>query len=318
MIQLKLSAAHKNRSLQITILLFFLLPILNFAQISYNNSGLFSPVNRLKFGNYLFADKDYLRASAEFKEYLKSFDDDTVRFKYSLCLFNVGKYEEASDNFKTLFFGNPFSEKARLYFYESYFFGKDYKDLRELVDNRNYKSTQYSKEIDRLNNISYLMDDSPASTRPRFALAKARRGRRGEPLPAMNSFLSVFNDSVQSSIAHFYYQKKNPKHKNPLTAAIFSAIIPGSGKIYTGEIGDGITAFITTALSAYLAYSNFQADHNFRGWLFTGLTAFFYAGNVYGSAASAQIYNARIRFNFENEVKIYFDERNYFLPKSDY
>ena len=295
---MKLSAAHKNRSLQIAVLLIFLMPILNFAQISNNNSSLFSPVNRLKFGNYLFADKDYLRASVEFKEYLKSFDDDTVRFKYSLCLFNIGKYEEASDNFKTLFYGNPFTEKARLYFYESYFFGKDYKDLRDLVDQQNYKSTQYSKEIERLNNISYLMDDSR--------------------LPEMNSFLSVFDDSVQSSIAKFYYQKKNPKHKNPVTAAIFSAIIPGSGKIYTGEIGDGITAFITTALSAYLAYSNFKADHNFRGWLFTGLTAFFYAGNVYGSAASAQIYNARIRFNFDKEVKIYFGERNYFLPNSDY
>ncbi len=295
---MKLSAAHKNGSLQIAVLLIFLLPILNFAQISYNNSNLFSPVNRLKFGNYLFADKDYLRASAEFKEYLKSFDDDTVRFKYSLCLFNIGKYEEASDNFKTLFYGNPFTEKARLYFYESYFFGKDYKDLRDLADNQNYKSVRYSKEIDRLKNISYLMDCSR--------------------LPEMNSFLSVFDDSVQSSIAKFYYQKKNPKHKNPITAAVFSAIIPGSGKIYTGEIGDGITAFITTALSAYLAYSNFKADHNFRGWLFTGLTAFFYAGNVYGSAASAQIYNARIRFNFDKEVKIYFGERNYFLPKSDY
>ena len=295
---MKLSAAHKNRSLQIAVLLVFLMPILNFAQISNNNSSLFSPVNRLKFGNYLFADKDYLRASAEFKEYLKSFDDDTVRFKYSLCLFNIGKYEEASDNFKTLFYGNPFTEKARLYFYESYFFGKDYKDLRDLADNQNYKSVRYSKEIDRLKNISYLMDCSR--------------------LPEMNSFLSVFDDSVQSSIAKFYYQKKNPKHKNPITAAVFSAIIPGSGKIYTGEIGDGITAFITTALSAYLAYSNFKADHNFRGWLFTGLTAFFYAGNVYGSAASAQIYNARIRFNFDKEVKIYFGERNYFLPKSDY
>lgn len=301
MIQVKLHSINKSfhkGSLRLTVILFFLLPILNFAQTSYSNSGLFSLANRLKFGNYLFADKDYLRASAEFKEYLKSFDDDTVRFKYSLCLFNIGKYQEAGDNFKTLFFGNPFSEKARLMFYESYFFRKDYQDLRDLADQQNYMSVQYSKEINWLKNISYLMDNSP--------------------LPEINSFLNTFDDSVQSHLAQFYYQKKNPKHKNPVTAAIFSAIIPGSGKLYTGEIGDGITAFITTALSAYLAYSNFKADHNFRGWLFTGLTAFFYAGNVYGSAASAQIYNARIRFNFENEVKIYFGERNYFLPKSDY
>lgn len=298
---MKVSAAYKlffKRSLPIFIVFLFFIPCLNFAQTLYSNAGLFSPLNQLKFGNYLFANKDYLRASAEFKEYLKSFDDDTVRYKYSLCLFNIGKYGEASDNFKTLFFGNPFSEKARLMFYESYFFQRDYQGLRNLADQQNYTSFQYSKEINRLKNISYLMDSSP--------------------LPDINSFLYAFNDSVQSRLTQFYYQKKNPKHKNPVSAAIFSAIIPGSGKIYTGEIGDGITAFITTALSAYLAYSNFRAGHNFRGWLFTGLATFFYAGNVYGSAASAQIYNARIRFNFENEVKIYFGERNYFLPENDY
>lgn len=301
MIPVKSHSSNKlyaNSNLLLAMFIILTLPVLTAAQSSFSNSGFFSPQNRLKFGNRLFADKDYLRASVEFKGYLKSFDDDTTRYKYSLCLFNIGKYDEASDNFRTLFFGNHFSEKARLMFFESYFFDKDYKDLRDLVDNQNYRSSQYSKEIDRLKNISYLMDDSS--------------------LPEMNSFLSVFDDSVQTDIARFYYMKKNPKHKSPVTAAIFSAIIPGSGKIYTGEIGDGITAFITTVLSAYLAYSNFKADHNFRGWLFTGLAGFFYAGNVYGSAASAQIYNARIRFNFDKEVKIYIGERNYFLPKGDF
>ena len=90
------------------------------------------------------------------------------------------------------------------------------------------------------------------------------------------------------------------------------------GKIYTGEIGDGITAFLSTAVSAYLAYSNFKNDHQFRGWLFTGLTAFFYTGNIYGSAVSAQTYNARIQINFEKEVKLFFEQRNYFLPRMDY
>ena len=287
-------------NLQSVIMLLLFLNSLStsFAQPSDNNSDLFLPANRLKFGNFLFSDKDYLRASVEYKEYLKNFDDDSVRYKYSMCLFNVGSYSEAEDNFKTLFFGTPFSDKAKLMFYESYFYQKDYEDLRDLANQSNYQSPKYSKVINRLKNISYLMDDTP--------------------LPGINSFLNAFDDSVQRKLTQFYFQKKNPKHKNALTAALFSAIIPGSGKIYTGEIGDGITAFITTALSAYLAYSNFKADHNFRGWLFTGLTAFFYSGNIYGSAVSAQIYNARIRFNFENEVKIYFEKRNYFIPSDNY
>ena len=103
-----------------------------------------------------------------------------------------------------------------------------------------------------------------------------------------------------------------------MTAAILSALIPGAGKIYTGEIGDGITSLIVTALTTCLAITNFKADHKFRGWLFSGLAAFFYAGNIYGSAASAQIYKARIQFNFDKDVKLFFEQRNYFLPKIDY
>jgi len=123
---------------------------------------------------------------------------------------------------------------------------------------------------------------------------------------------------VQSRLISFYQQKKFPQHKSPTTAAILSTFIPGAGKIYTGEIGDGITSLIATALTTYLAISNFKADHQFRGWLFTGVAAFFYVGNIYGSAASAQIYNARIQFSFDKEVKLFFEQRNYFLPKIDF
>ena len=97
-----------------------------------------------------------------------------------------------------------------------------------------------------------------------------------------------------------------------------SALIPGSGKIYAGEIGDGIIAAIATGLCGYLAYDNFKAKHNFRGWLFGGLSAFFYAGNIYGSAASAQIYNAGIQFDFVNDVKIYLNKKNYFTPEYEF
>jgi hypothetical protein len=88
--------------------------------------------------------------------------------------------------------------------------------------------------------------------------------------------------------------------------------------MYVGEWGDGITALLVTSLFAFLAYDNFQADHTTRAWIFTGLGAFFYAGNIYGSIASAQIFNASIEFEFNGGLNLFLEQKNYFLPEYDF
>ncbi len=297
-----LSNAQKSFSVKsnsyFILLIFLIIPLTtNNCQLTTDNN-YFSPYHRLKFGDYLFKEKDYLRAANEFKEYLKVSSNDTVQFKFANSLYKIGRFTEAADNFKGLFFSSSLSEEARLMFYESNFFKNDFKTFRQLTEQTNYQTLKYQDEIERLKSTTYFFDDAV--------------------LPNENVLLKHFPDSVQSQLFQFYYQKKFPQKKSLTTAALLSTLIPGAGKIYTGEIGDGITALITTALSAYLAYTNFKADHQFRAWLFTGLTAFFYGGSIYGSATSAQIYNTRIRFNFDSEVKLYFEQRDYFLPKIDF
>ena len=49
-----------------------------------------------------------------------------------------------------------------------------------------------------------------------------------------------------------------------------------------------------------------------------GFAAFFYTGNIYGSVAAAQIFNARIDFEFQNGLKIFLEQENYFLPEYDF
>jgi TM2 domain-containing membrane protein YozV len=278
-------------------IVFLAIPIANgYCQMTGNNDFLL-PGNRLQFGNFLYKDKDYLRAANEFKEYLKVNSSDTVQFRLSNSFLKIGRYTESADNFKGLFFSSTLSDQARLKFYEANFFQNDFNSFRILTERDLYISARYRKEIERLKFTTYFFDNVS--------------------LPSENKMIEPFPDSAQAQIAKFYFQKKFPPHKSETTAAILSALLPGAGKIYTGEIGDGITALVTTALSVYLAYTNFNSDHQFRGWLFTGLAAFFYSGNIYGSAASAQIYNARIRFDFDKEVRFYFEQRNYFLPQLD-
>lgn len=261
-------------------------------------NDFFSVKSRLEFGNYLYGEKDYLRALNEYKEFLKTDNNDTVRFKLAESFLRIGRYGEASGNFKSLFFSSSLTDEARLGFFKSLFLAKDFVNLRQYGNNENYTSGKFLHETERLNFISYFFDD--------------------KLLPDSNRFFSAFADSNRAEIKRFYYLKKNPDKKNPVTAALLSAAIPGLGKIYTGEIGDGITSLITTGLLVFLSANNFQHDHNFRGWLFAGFAALSYGGNIYGSAASAQIYNAGVKFNFDNEVKFFFEKRNYLLPNFDF
>lgn len=258
---------------------------------------LFSLPNRLKFANHLYAEKDYLRAIGEYKEVLKTADNDTVRFRFANSFLKIGRYDEAAQNFKTLFVGTKLENEAKLYFYQSLFFSKDFNAFHTNFDNSLYIPQKYSQAIDRLNSTTYFL------------------GKNN--LPTEASLVKPFEDSLQTKLIYFYQMMKNPPKKNPVTAALLSAAIPGAGKVYTGELTDGLIAFGATLLSGFLAVNNFQHNHQFRGWLFTGLTAFFYGGSIYGSASSAQIYNARLQFNLDSEINLFFEERNYFLPKID-
>jgi TM2 domain-containing membrane protein YozV len=134
---------------------------------------------------------------------------------------------------------------------------------------------------------------------------------------AKETFQNPFEGNQQDVISTFYDLKKDPPYKSTFIAGILSAIIPGSGKMYVGEWGDGITAFLITGLFAFLAYDNFKAHHNTRAWIFTGLGGFFYGGNIYGSVAAAQIFNAKVDFEFNDGLKLFLERENYFLPKYD-
>ncbi|MBU2492187.1 MAG: hypothetical protein KJ571_06135 [Bacteroidetes bacterium] len=269
-----------------------------FAFTNGQTNDIFSPQNRLKFGNSLFYQKDYLRAIGEFKSYLNSENNDTVKFKMAFALSQMGRHIEAEDNFKGLFFTPDLSEEAKLEYFKSNFFRNDSKMFLQLINNSPFIPEKYERNINQLKQISMLTEENS--------------------IPDTNEIKNLFSEIEKIELMKFYFRKVNPEMKSPETAAWLSAIIPGLGKIYAGEIGDGITSFLFTGVLSFLAYDNFKADHKFRAWLFTGLAAWFYGGNIYGSAAAAQNYNAGVKYGFDNDLKIYLNSKNYYLPEYEF
>lgn len=83
------------------------------------------------------------------------------------------------------------------------------------------------------------------------------------------------------------------KLKSPWLSGILSTIVPGTGKIYTGDWQDGLIAMALIGTSAWQSYRGFSKDgiKSPFGWLMGAVGAGFYAGNIYGSIKSANKYN---------------------------
>ncbi len=259
---------------------------------------LFSPYNRLAFGDFLFCEKDYLRAIPEFKEYLRFENNDTTRFKLAAGFFNLGRYTEAIDNYKALFFSSPLSEEARLEYHKCNFFMNDFDLFRLQAESEVYATQKYGDIIKKLYVSSYFL--------------------KGNILPDSLYLLEAFQNEERSEMLDFYHRKKYPEYRSETMGGVLSAVLPGLGKVYADEIGDGVLAFLYSAVFGYLTYSSFENDHTTRGWIFAGLTAYFYASNIYGSIAAVQNYNAGVRFSLDSDFKMYLNNKNYYFPKYDF
>jgi len=192
---------------------------------------------------------------------------------------------------------NIFSSEAKLELFKIIFLTGNFDELRVKYSTVK-KNFKYFPQITRLNYITYFFEELP--------------------LPDSTNYRLWFAGSAQDQIMKYYSLKLNLPRKSLTTAGVLSALIPGLGKIYTGNIGDGITALIVNGLLGFLSYDNFKAGHNFRGWLFAGLTAFFYGGNIYGSVAAAQIFNKQVKTDYEKDILKFLERENYFLPEYEF
>jgi len=270
----------------------FLLILFSFTIKPQTSNLLHTPANTRKFADHLFSGKDYLRSVFEYEKLPEYEKNDTIEFKIPLAYQLMGKYDLALEKFLSVNKESVYYDQSVKEYYKTLLQAGRYNELQSKLANNDVKDFQ------RLLYLSYLFTSNE--------------------LPAEQNFLEAFPLSGKESLLSFFSEKKNPPYKSSLLSGLFSAIIPGSGKIYLGEIGDGITAFIATSLFAFLSYDNFRANHDFRGWLFSGLGFFFYTGNIYGSVAAAQIYNAKVDYEYKEKLNEYLQNKNYFVPGNDF
>jgi len=265
------------------------------AQIEYH-----SPENIYRFADHLNKIGEYSRAIGEYQRYLflsNSYNNDSIYYKIGLCYEYLNNMEAARNIFHKIIDTYPNSNFIDRSYYQiafTYYNNHEYdKSITCAEENINKISTKYGRyKLNLLIGINNLYEKKWETAYNTFNILKSNE-------------YNNFNDPV-AELEKCAIDGMNLKYKSAIVASLFSAFIPGSGKIYAGRINDGIYSFATIGISAWQAYDGFRnkGTNSVKGWIYGILGTTFYLGNIYGSAVSVRMYNDKLDKNIFNRINI--------------
>ncbi len=81
-----------------------------------------------------------------------------------------------------------------------------------------------------------------------------------------------------------------PANKSPLLGGLLS-LFPGGGHFYAGRVGDGIYSLLVVATGSLITYYYHHGNEQTKFYFALGISAIFYAGNIYGGINAVRNYN---------------------------
>ncbi|MDY0103635.1 MAG: hypothetical protein RBS07_11930 [Lentimicrobium sp.] len=245
----------------------------------------------------------------------KSRGQDIYDYKHSLVygkfLINTRQFNLATEEFERLIFMNPFNDTIKQQLVHAYLMGQQYQTLILRTNTLYTNPVEFPQSVALDYSRAMVMNETPF--RLEDFLKQNHNLLQDEKLfLKLNSQLLSYQwdeaeetyDSLVSggNASHLKYDAlfrgiHDAKFKKAGIALGMSAIMPGSGKAYTGEWKDGLVALFFVAGSAIQAYRGYNLYGKKSTFFiaYTGLAASFYLGNLYGSFKSARKHNDKIR-----------------------
>jgi TM2 domain-containing membrane protein YozV len=237
-----------------------------------------SPDSILLFADHLFRQQDYLRAAYEYERYgiLQTGTDappGEILLRAGKAYQCAGEYARSLDLFAELLRRVENDRIRTLAIHET---GLTY-----------FRMARFEESL-------LFLQDQPAA-----ALVPDSRLLIGADLMMLGQWqqaeeaLAGYGFAETEALRNIAQKGSTMRRKSPLAAAALSAVIPGSGKIYAGEYGDGIHSLIFIGVMGTLSVLSFRTDglDSVRGWIYASIAGVLHAGNIYGSIVSARRYN---------------------------
>ncbi len=238
----------------------------------------YSPASILLFADHLFKEQDYLRAAYEYERYLfiQGAEDpftQEILYRAGKSLQCAGEHLRSLDLFGALLESTlSIAERHKV----KYEIGLTY-----------FRMEQYS------DSLSFLQTHPGESGAPDAALLTSANLMMLEQWQQAEEALKSCSTSLAEPLREIAREGSSMRRKSPLMAGILSSFVPGLGKIYAGEYGDGIQSLAFIGLLGTLSALSFRSDgiDSIRGWIYASAGAVLHVGNIYGSVVSAGRFN---------------------------
>jgi hypothetical protein len=261
----------------------FIILLLNFPSV--NGQDLFNESNSYKFANYLFKTQQFNLAAQEF-ERLVFLSPENNNYKLSL----IQSYRYSGEYIN--------AQKRLLLFY-----GDSLYTINQSVGIEYIKLTILKDSL--VQTETFLERNSKLEVKNKLHFQTClflleNKWEKADSLITKNTGIDPILINLTNKAIH-------AKYKSPFLATSFSFVLPGLGKAYCGYWKDGIISLIFIGANAWQTYRGFTkyGPKNAHGWIFGGLTAGFYFGNLYGSWKAAKKHNKKINDKIFNETRNY-------------
>jgi tetratricopeptide (TPR) repeat protein len=248
------------------------------------------------FAKELYSQKDYERAYNEFDRFVflnkGKLNLDSTFMYLAKCSIGLKRYDNANKILKNLL-DSPYDKhnaelrNSAVYFYSYSLFLQEKNEMSlKILNTESPQDTSFIKSS--LIALNYLQLRN-------YKLSKE----------------AILNKNPNNSEILFLIDNgEKISYKSPFLAGLFSAIIPGTGKIYTERTFDGLFSLISIGILTWRAYLGFHEDqyNSTSFWFYGSLSALLYAGNVYGSVKSAELYNEQLNVNYNFKIRCQLDK----------
>jgi tetratricopeptide (TPR) repeat protein len=257
----------------------------------------YSPPQVYQFAEYLYQDKDYLRAAGEFQRYLlmnePSIGRDSIQFKIAICYRLGSQPERAIGYFQRVIDENPqssYRDRASYQIGYSYYAMGQYMTSIQFIGEHCSPSSEYRSKLNNLlvSDYLYLKDWKKAYN---VSTSFLREG-----YDSIDSLTADLNQLTQEGI-------RLPR-KSVVLASLMSAVVPGTGKMYAHRFMDGLYSLMIIGLTSWQAYEGFKDDgvYSTKGWIYGSIGGVLYLGNIYGSMIVVKVHNREIEDKFLMKV----------------
>jgi len=239
-----------------------------------------------------FKDKgDYGRAISEYERFIYFFPNDRrvslARELIGLCYLDDGKFDHARNIFAKTYRADPDSSMAKKALFltgESYYKEGVYDKAENFYGEvlKRYPSDSLrNKALYRLG-WTRMQDN-----RWREASQDFKRVDQGSPLFEKSRRLSV--ESLKGEDLPF---------KDPTTAGVMAAVLPGLGHVYVSRYKDALIAFLLNGLFIWATVEAVNHDQNVLGGILAFLEVGWYSGNIYSAVNVTHKWNRKVRDDF--------------------